>query len=357
MAFRAPEELASARLRLRILRAEDLPDLMHLNGDDEVTRFLPYATWRSEGDAQAWFDRTTQAMAVGDTLQFVLIGKDSGLTIGTALLFRYDEGSSRAELGYVLARQQWGKGLMVEALECLLRHAFGVMGLRKIEAEVNPANRASARVLERLGFRLEGLLRQRWTGKGGSYDVSAYGLLAGEPGPVVPTIEYRMATSADTACLALLSTQVFLETYATAGIGADLAHEAIEVHSACALERVAADPRTRFLLAHAQGLLVGFVEVAQERTCPVSDGGEVEIVRLYIHPRFQRLGVGRALCARAEKLVSDPRAGSVWLTAWSGNARALAFYPAIGFEDIGRTAYVIQGQSYENRVFTRRLAR
>jgi [ribosomal protein S5]-alanine N-acetyltransferase len=176
----ALESIESVRTRLRIVERSDLPDLMLVNGDDEVTRFLPYATWKTPDDADAWYERVTGIQASGTALQFVLVEKTTGRAVGTALLFRYDEGSNRAELGYVLGRQHWGKGLMLEALHALVGHAFEVLGIRRLEAEVNPANSASVRVLERLGFTKEGLLRQRWVAKERPYDVAAYGLLRDE---------------------------------------------------------------------------------------------------------------------------------------------------------------------------------
>jgi RimJ/RimL family protein N-acetyltransferase len=66
---------------------------------------------------------------------------------------------------------------MKEALQGLLSAAFSDLGLRRVEAEVNPANLASVRLLERLGFAHEGVLRQRWVAKGQAYDVAVYGLL------------------------------------------------------------------------------------------------------------------------------------------------------------------------------------
>jgi [ribosomal protein S5]-alanine N-acetyltransferase len=106
--------------------------------------------------------------------------KSTGLAIGTCLLFRFEEGSARAELGYVLGRAYWGQGLMREALEALINCAFGNMNLRRLEAEVDTRNRSSARLLQRLGFTKEGLLRQRWVSKGETRDVEMYGFLRDE---------------------------------------------------------------------------------------------------------------------------------------------------------------------------------
>jgi RimJ/RimL family protein N-acetyltransferase len=69
---------------------------------------------------------------------------------------------------------------MREALTSLISHAFSVQALRRLEAEVDSVNAASCRLLERLGFRKEGLLRERWLAKGAVYDTSFYGLLREE---------------------------------------------------------------------------------------------------------------------------------------------------------------------------------
>jgi len=176
----APVSIESDRLRVQLLAESDLPALMQVNGDAEVTRFLPYATWNSLEDAHAWYQRMVGLQAGGAALQFVVTHKVSGSAIGTCLLFRFDEGSARAELGYALGRAHWGQGLMHEALSALVGSAFGAMGLRRVEAEVDPRNLASGRLLQRLGFTKEGLLRQRWVTKGTPTDVEVFGLLAGE---------------------------------------------------------------------------------------------------------------------------------------------------------------------------------
>jgi RimJ/RimL family protein N-acetyltransferase len=72
---------------------------------------------------------------------------------------------------------------MREALTELLGAAFGSMGLRRIEAEVSTRNTASARLVARLGFTKEGLLRKRWVVKGHAEDFELFGLLRGELRP------------------------------------------------------------------------------------------------------------------------------------------------------------------------------
>ena len=138
-----PPPIESGRLRIRLVESSDIADLLEVNGDEEVTRFLPYAPWSSIADGEAWLARMNALNAAGTALQFAIVEKASGRAIGTLLLFRYDEASSRAEIGYVMGRAKWGRGFTHEALTALVEFAFGPAGLNRIEANVEPDNVAS----------------------------------------------------------------------------------------------------------------------------------------------------------------------------------------------------------------------
>jgi [ribosomal protein S5]-alanine N-acetyltransferase len=180
MPLKTPIVVESSRLIMRPVEEGDLQALLAVNGDDEATRFLPYASWRSLADGRAWFERMSILGARGESIQYVLTDRGSALAIGTCLLFRYEESAARAELGYVLGRNHWGRGIMREALIELISCAFGPYGLRRLEAEVDPLNLASSLLLEGLGFTREGLLRKRWIDKGVAHDTIIYGLLSDE---------------------------------------------------------------------------------------------------------------------------------------------------------------------------------
>ena len=180
MALQLVTPLDSERLVLRGVQHSDLADLLRMNGDDAVTRFLPYETWVSRADGEAWIARMSAMTAAGGGLQLVIVEKTSHSVVGTCLLFRYDQASARAEIGYALAREWWGRGIMREALSALIGHAFGACELHRVEAEVDPDNRPSNAVLASLGFTCEGRLRQRWVAKGRRYDTHVYGLLREE---------------------------------------------------------------------------------------------------------------------------------------------------------------------------------
>ncbi|MGO3057813.1 MAG: GNAT family N-acetyltransferase [Halomonas sp.] len=74
----------------------------------------------------------------------------------------------------------WGKGYINEAGEALIQYGFNALGLRRIEAEIDPDNHASAKAFEKLGFTLEGVLRQRWEVNGAVSDSALYGRLVSD---------------------------------------------------------------------------------------------------------------------------------------------------------------------------------
>jgi ribosomal-protein-alanine N-acetyltransferase len=80
-----------------------------------------------------------------------------------------------------MGRAWWRQGLCAEAVSLLVTHAFatapGGQGMRRLEAQVNPDNLASNRLLGKLDFIHEGCLRQRWISKGQPTDTNFYGLL------------------------------------------------------------------------------------------------------------------------------------------------------------------------------------
>jgi RimJ/RimL family protein N-acetyltransferase len=176
----ADHEITTQRLALRLVREEDLPSLLEMNADDAVTRFLPYESWRGMEDAREWLGRAVARLAAGEAWQFVIVQRASGRVIGSCLLFHFDLPNGRAELGYLLGREHWGAGYMQEAAAALIDFAFGTVGLRRLEAQIDPRNEASARLLERVGFVKEGHLRQRWDSKGEISDSGLYGLLRSE---------------------------------------------------------------------------------------------------------------------------------------------------------------------------------
>ncbi|MED5619779.1 GNAT family N-acetyltransferase [Ideonella sp. BN130291] len=169
-------------------------------------------------------------------------------------------------------------------------------------------------------------------------------------------LAFRTATADDALCLGVLGTQVFLDTYATGGIRPSLAREVLAHFSTEAMARLLAAPDTVLLLAESQAHLVGFAQLAPGKGhARVQARAPVELARLYVQEPFTGRGVGRALLQQAEARMAAQGADVMWLTAWVGNARALAFYPRQGYREQGVTSYEFEGEAYENRLFAKPL--
>ena len=91
-----------------------------------------------------------------------------------------------SELGYLLAREAWGAGIAAEAVSAVIDRLF-TEGQRRMFADTDPDNHASNRLLERLGFQREGLLRAEWETHIGVRDSVVWGLLADEWHARLPT--------------------------------------------------------------------------------------------------------------------------------------------------------------------------
>jgi len=145
--------LDTPRLFLRPLCTDDLDGLCAIYGDVEVMRYV--------GKGARTRDETRESLLrmVGHWQRhgfgmWAVIEKDENRLIGRCGLCFLDN-TLEVELGYTLARAAWGKGLATEAAHACLRHGFGVLGLDRIVAVARPANRASRRVMEKVGMRFE----------------------------------------------------------------------------------------------------------------------------------------------------------------------------------------------------------
>ena len=166
----------------------------------------------------------------------------------------------------------------------------------------------------------------------------------------------RLAQADDALCIAVLGTQVFLDTYATDGIRPSLAREVLANFSVGAVSSLLADESTAFLLAEHGGHLIGYAQVRERHPHELlREDSAAELRRLYVQERFTGHGIGKLLLRESERFAASRGAPLLWLTAWVGNARALGFYPRQGYEELGRTEYVFEGERYENRLFGKRL--
>ncbi|MGN6318624.1 GNAT family N-acetyltransferase [Trinickia sp.] len=169
--------LSTARLTLRPLRAEDAAPLFAMYSDVQFMRYWSFPVMTRFEQVVDYLARRMQGSATETEIVWAVEIAATHEAIGICSLFDLDAASKRAEIGFGLQRAFWGRGYMSEAARAVVDCAFDMLHLRRIEAEIDPRNGASARILERLGFVKEGLLRERWMVDGNVSDSAIYGLL------------------------------------------------------------------------------------------------------------------------------------------------------------------------------------
>jgi len=169
--------LHGERVRLRPLRPEDDADLLRVFSDDAHLRYWSHGALDGLDAARRYREEIEAAVRDGASGKWAIADASDRL-IGTVSLYAWRQQNRRGEIGYALSPDHAGRGLAREAVRTLLRFAFETLDLHRIEADVDPENGGSIRLLERLGFRYEGRLRERWFTFGSWKDSLVYGLLA-----------------------------------------------------------------------------------------------------------------------------------------------------------------------------------
>jgi len=172
--------LEGERVRLRPFRAADRDALFAIYSDPVAMRYWGFEPWTELAQAEAHIAPLLEVGEAPATYPWAIARRGDDVLVGTTTLFALRRDQLRCELGYALAPAEHGKGLASEAVRLALAYGFGELALERVEADVDPRNAASCRLLERLGFQREGLLRARWRVAGEVTDSVIFGLLRGE---------------------------------------------------------------------------------------------------------------------------------------------------------------------------------
>lgn len=168
--------LTTARLTLRPFTLADAPAVQELAGAYEValnTLTIPHPY--PEGGAEQWIGGHQEEFDNDRSVHFAI---DDGRVAGVmSLMLREDQ---KAELGYWIAVQAWGRGYATEAGEAVLRYGFEERGLVRVYASYFARNPASARVMQKLGMVYEGTLRRHVRKWNEDLDMGYYGILREE---------------------------------------------------------------------------------------------------------------------------------------------------------------------------------
>jgi RimJ/RimL family protein N-acetyltransferase len=162
---------------VRPLGQADVPALFEIFSHPEVVRYWSNPPLADLASAEGLLRAIEEGFRTRTLFQWGIARREDDAVLGTCTLFHLNAPHRRGEIGYALGRPHWRQGYIAEVLPVVIRFAFEELGLHRIEADVDPRNTASLRVLERLGFRREGYLRERYHGCGEVQDSVLLGLL------------------------------------------------------------------------------------------------------------------------------------------------------------------------------------
>lgn len=170
----------AAPFAFRAIRSSDIESLFGIFGDPEVMRYWSTSAFSGIQAAQAYFEEIQAGFDTRTLFQWGLVRAADDRVIGTGTLCNFNAAHHNGAVGYALARSEWGAGVMSRALPELIRFGFERLGLHRIEADVDPRNAASTRLLERIGFKEEGCRREAYFVNDEIQDAIMYGLLERE---------------------------------------------------------------------------------------------------------------------------------------------------------------------------------
>ena len=169
--------LTTDRLVLRQLDKTDADEMFFLRSNERVMKYLDRAPAKSVDEAVAFIQMINTAIANNESINWAITLKGEPKIIGDICFWRMDSPNHRAEIGYRLHPAHHGKGIMNEALHSVLDYGFNVMNLHSVEANTNPGNKESIRLLERNGFIREGYFKENYFYNGKFLDSAVYSLV------------------------------------------------------------------------------------------------------------------------------------------------------------------------------------
>ncbi len=172
--------LETERLTLRQITEQDADFLLKHFGNREVVKFFGMPPMTERDEALSFIDNFQKGFENNGAMRWAITLKDSGDMIGTAGYHNSLNPYKRCELGYDLSPFYWRQGIMTEALSPIIDYLFNTQDMIRIGATIVNHNGASSRVVEKLGFKQEGLLRDYIIQEETVFDAFMYSLLQKE---------------------------------------------------------------------------------------------------------------------------------------------------------------------------------
>ncbi|UIR57099.1 GNAT family N-acetyltransferase [Sphingobacterium sp. SRCM116780] len=172
-------ELETERLKFRRADLNDINGLFALRSDIEIMKYIPRPVATTLEEISEFLKLTDEKISANEMINWVITLKDDPKMIGTIGYYHIKPEHYRAEIGYMLLPEFQGKGYITEAINEVVNYGFNEMKFHSIEALIDPANLASASVLEKCNFIKEGYFKESEFYNGQFIDTVIYSKLKG----------------------------------------------------------------------------------------------------------------------------------------------------------------------------------
>jgi [ribosomal protein S5]-alanine N-acetyltransferase len=176
-------EIETNRLLLRQPNHEDADVLFRLRTNEVVMQYIGRPKAQNREEVVTYIDRIRKDFEQSLGITWIISLKETGLAMGTMGLWRMDKENHRAEIGYLLDPGYHGRGIAAEAMHGVLNYGFNVLKFHAVEANVDPMNEASKKLLLKAGFVQEGYFRESYFFEDRFRDSAIFGLLCHEYHP------------------------------------------------------------------------------------------------------------------------------------------------------------------------------
>lgn len=171
-----PPTFITERLIMRPFEIKDAEAVFAYASDEENTRYMLWERHRTIEDTLTFINWELENYKKGNCYDYAFVLKETGAVIGSGGSMTVNPPHS-AEIGYIIDKKYWGRGLVPEAMAALIDYYISELKIRRIEAKHFLENEKSGRVMLKLGMRYEGLLRQKVYAQGRYWDVRQYALI------------------------------------------------------------------------------------------------------------------------------------------------------------------------------------
>jgi RimJ/RimL family protein N-acetyltransferase len=174
------EGISDGSIRIRLRADADTAAIVAACQDPEIPRWTRVPDSYDETSANEWAVESMRQQEAGEGLHLLIVDAQTDDLLGSIGVHDINRIDRRCDIGYWLATEARGRGVMAHAVTLLSEWAFGNLPVERIEITIEPSNAASRAVAERAGYTFEGVLRSHTVIKGRRRDMAMYSLLRGE---------------------------------------------------------------------------------------------------------------------------------------------------------------------------------